>query len=121
MNNIRTPRHDDVRPRHHDTPVEHRAWEAQQRLERTAAEWAILRASKERLEYMLGVAEAHEARNSAETSVDKKKWEARASERYQRIVNEIAEATQKYFQLDAERAALRLSVELYISLPGDRK
>lgn len=122
MSHVRSPSYQDVRPnRSRDSLTEARAFEALERLHRTQAEWATLKAQRDRLEYMIGAAEAAAALYSNESSVEKRKWEARQSASYLQAVEQHFAVSERFFALDAERAALRLTIELFISLPGDRK
>lgn len=114
------PAYRDVRPVR-ELVTDDEAWEAKVFLDETTHDIAEAQTDAEYAEYMIGVAEATGATLSDETSVDKKKWDARTSSTYAKQVKLWREARFAFLKLKARRDAAQLKVELWRTIRADKR
>ena len=116
----RTPSYRDVKPVT-DLVTDDECFAAMQYLDETAHDLAKAQSDADYLEYMISAAEAVAALYSDERSVDKRKWDARASPSYLQRLEEWRDAKRTFLALRAKHEAAKLKVEVWRTIHADKR
>lgn len=115
-----SPSHRDVEP---VRPLvdDEEMYEAMHFLDTSGHDLAVTQADWEYAEYIVGVAEAVAASFSDESSVDKRKWEARRHKTYSDALVEMRRRRMAFLEVKAKREAATQKIDVWRTIRADQR